>query len=159
MPQNFLVITKDAGFVHESFRNETNRIFWDFWSYETNPRNESFEHRKDSRILNFRLKYVYVVKIRGDSLDSLDSWKKAESCQKLSTKRIHDTGIWKLWSRIETNLFKSGFVIHDTVRIHVFTNLLYESRNLTNYNSVFVAWLQSWFFSRTILVLLILIYV
>ncbi len=42
------------------------------------------------------------------------------------------------------NLFKSGFVIHDTVRIHgftkqihVFTNLLYESRNLTFYIVVF----------------------
>jgi hypothetical protein len=33
------VFCKDAGFVYESFRNETNRIFWDFWSYKSNPQN------------------------------------------------------------------------------------------------------------------------
>ncbi len=33
---------KDAGFVHESLRIETNRIFWDFWSYES-KRIKSFE--------------------------------------------------------------------------------------------------------------------
>ncbi len=44
------ILTKDAGFVHESFRNETNRIFWDFFSYETNPRNEFFENCVTKRI-------------------------------------------------------------------------------------------------------------
>ena len=33
------VKTKDAGFVYESLQIETNQIFWDFWSYESNPRN------------------------------------------------------------------------------------------------------------------------
>jgi hypothetical protein len=54
---------------------------------------------------------------------------------------IHDTKRIRICqSRNETNLLKSGFVIHDTVRIHgfakrihVFTNLLYESRNLKKY--------------------------
>ncbi len=52
---------------------------------------------------------------------------------------IHDTKRIRIrQSRNETNLLKSGFVIHNTVRIHgfakrihVFTNLLYESRNLS----------------------------
>ena len=63
---------------------------------------------------------------------------------KCVTKRIRETNLLKIdWirdSRYKTNLLKSGFVIHDTVRIHgfakrihVFTNLLYESRNLKNY--------------------------
>jgi hypothetical protein len=38
----FSIYIKDAGFVHESLRIETNRIFWDFWSYES-KRIESFE--------------------------------------------------------------------------------------------------------------------
>jgi hypothetical protein len=44
------LITKDAGFVHESFQNETNQIFWDFWPYELNPRFESFKNRSTKRI-------------------------------------------------------------------------------------------------------------
>ncbi len=62
---------------------------------------------------------------------------------KCVTKRIRETNLLKIdWicdSQYETNLLKSGFVIHNTVRIHgfvkqihVFTNLLYESRNLRN---------------------------
>ena len=54
------------------------------------------------------------------------------------TKQIHNTGIWKLWSRIKTNLLEVRIRSHDTVRIHgfakqihVFTNLLYESRILS----------------------------
>ena len=53
---------------------------------------------------------------------------------------IHDTKRIRIRdSRYKTNLLKSGFVIHDTVRIHgfakrihVFTNLLYDSRILKN---------------------------
>ncbi len=47
---NELIISKDAGFVHESFRNETNRVIWDFWPYETNPQKESFENCVTKRI-------------------------------------------------------------------------------------------------------------
>jgi hypothetical protein len=59
-----------------------------------------------------------------------------ESTKRIFQKQIH-----------ETNLLKSGLVIHDTVRIHgfakrihVFTNLLYKSRNLTyfSHNKVLV---------------------
>ncbi len=84
---------KDAGFVHESFRNETNRVIGNFWSYKTNPRNESFEHR--------------------------------------STKRIHETNLLStlggLVSRIRIGTPR---VIINWLRIHVFTNLLYDSRIL-----------------------------
>ncbi len=40
---------KDAGFVYESFQNKTNWVIWNFWSYETNPWNESLEKRPTKR--------------------------------------------------------------------------------------------------------------
>jgi hypothetical protein len=36
--------------------------------------------------------------------------------------------------RYELNLFKSGFVTYESIRIHVFTNLLYDSRILRNFS-------------------------
>jgi hypothetical protein len=42
--------SKDAGFVYESLRIETNRVIWDFGLYETNPRNESFKNESTKRI-------------------------------------------------------------------------------------------------------------
>ena len=92
-------LSKDAGFVYESFRNETNRVIWNFFFTKrihetnlskTNPRNESFEHRSTKRIhetnlLNtiqiresesqgfVRIRKSIVLRIREDSLDSLDS--------------------------------------------------------------------------------------
>jgi hypothetical protein len=47
---NFLFIFKDAGFVYESFRNETNRVIWKKNFHETNPRNESFKNESMKRI-------------------------------------------------------------------------------------------------------------
>ena len=44
------IIIKDAGFVYESLRNETNRVIWDFCLHETNPRNESFKNESTKRI-------------------------------------------------------------------------------------------------------------
>jgi hypothetical protein len=85
-------------------RNEsTKRILWKL-RHETNPRNESFENQKDSRILNFHLKYVYVVKIRQDSLDSLKS----------VTKRIHETNLMKIASRNESTKRILWKVRHET---------------------------------------------
>ena len=43
-------IPKDAGFVYESFRIDTKQTFLTFFSYETNPRNESFENCVTKRI-------------------------------------------------------------------------------------------------------------
>ena len=65
---------------------------------------------------------------------------------------IHDTKRIRIRdSRYETNLLKSGFVIHDTVwihgfakRIHVFTNLLYESRILTRTPLFFPSRISLW---------------
>jgi hypothetical protein len=148
--------------MRDSYTNpsETNRIFWDFWSYETNPRNESFEHRCTKRIHETNLlntilgiresgpqdSYGFVV-----CLCSKDTWgfvgfigfvKKG----RILSKTVYETnpryGYLKtlVTNRNKTNFFKSGFVIHDTVRIHgfakrihVFTNLLYESRILSVY--------------------------
>ena len=69
---------KDAGFVHESFQNETNRIFWDFWSDKTNPQNESLENRPTKRIHDTNLsktclrnestKRIFKVRIRESRL-------------------------------------------------------------------------------------------
>ncbi len=58
--------------------------------------------------------------------DSLDSWKQVESFEN-----------WlDLWSRYKTNLFKSGFVIHDTNQIFLSPDLWpsnqYESMDLQN---------------------------
>ncbi len=50
MPWNKLINNKDAGFVYESLRIETNRVIWDFCLYETNPRNESFKNESTKRI-------------------------------------------------------------------------------------------------------------
>ncbi len=50
---------KDAGFVYESLRIETNRVIWDFCFYETNPRYESLRFgfaNLDSQICNFRIR-------------------------------------------------------------------------------------------------------
>ncbi len=44
------VNSRDAGFVHKSLRNETNRTFLTFFFHKTNPRNESFELRSTKRI-------------------------------------------------------------------------------------------------------------
>jgi hypothetical protein len=91
----------------------------------------------DSRISIFKDSFrAIVLRIRKDLLDS---WKQVESFENWLDS----------WSRYEPNLFKSGFVIHDTslfksgfvtyksIRIHgfakqfhVFTNLLYKSRIL-----------------------------
>jgi len=35
------IFSKDAGFVYETFRNETNRVIWEFFFSEMNPRYES----------------------------------------------------------------------------------------------------------------------
>jgi hypothetical protein len=49
------VLPKDAGFVYKSLQNDTNRVFWDFWPYESNPQYESFEKRYTKRIHNTNL--------------------------------------------------------------------------------------------------------
>ena len=85
------------------------RIFWKS-VYETNPRNESFENMKDSWSM-----------IRNESGFVNHEMKRIRICQ----------------SRNETNLFGVRIRDYDTKRIHgfakqihVFTNLLYESRIL-----------------------------
>jgi hypothetical protein len=118
-PRNFSENSKDAGFVHESLRNETNRVIWDFMPYETNPQNKSFENCVSKWIHETNL---LKIASRNESAKRifwkwLDSWStiRNESFQ----VRIRDP-------RYESNLFKSGFA----KRIHVFTNLLYDSRIL-----------------------------
>ena len=82
--ENTFEISKDAGFVYESLRNETNRVIWKKNFHETNPRNESLRFgfanpdsrirslriRKDSdsRISNFKDSFrAIVLRIRKDS--------------------------------------------------------------------------------------------
>ncbi len=96
---------------YESFRNETNRVIWDFWRHETNPRNESFERRRTKRIHETNLLktrgfanpnpkdlegfvYPIVLRIREDSLDSSNILKMAsrnESAKQIFWKWHHKT--------------------------------------------------------------------
>ncbi len=113
--------------MYESFLIKKNRVILKNKSSEMNPWNESlrfgvthpdlrvrqpgFIRFQDSQILIFKDSFCAIVlKIREDS------WKQVES---------FENG-WICGPRLETNLFKSGFVIHDT-------KLWYNSRNLTNY--------------------------
>ncbi len=111
------VLDKDAGFVHKSVRIDTKQTFFTFFFtkriHETgnskiSSRNESTKRviwRLDSRIrirdthcLGFVcLNYIYVLKIREDSKNSLDS---------LNLLKIG----WIRDPRFKMNLFKSGFV-------------------------------------------------
>jgi hypothetical protein len=80
---------KDAGFVYESLRIETNRIFWDLWSYETNPRNESLENRPMKRIHDTNLwkfgsrnestKRIFKVRIRESGFANPPAWIRKDS--------------------------------------------------------------------------------
>ncbi len=168
------------GFVYESFRNETNWVIWNFWSYETNPRNESLENRPTKRIHDtnlwktglrnestIRIFKVWIRKsgfasppawIRKDSFCAIVLrirevlWKQVESLENQSTKRIHEMNLLKTlrihdpriripFIRHKSNLFGVRIRSHDTVRIHgfakrihVFMNLLYDSRILIVYS-------------------------
>ena len=65
---------KDAGFVYESLRNETNRVIWEKNFHETNPRNVYLKkistnpnHDTGSLILSLRnesTKRIFKVRIR-----------------------------------------------------------------------------------------------
>ena len=80
-------LIKDAGFVYESLRNETNRVIWEFFFSETNPRYKSLRFgfaNPDSRIQSLRIRKdsdsqisifqdsfrAIVLRIRKDLLDS-----------------------------------------------------------------------------------------
>ncbi len=150
------LIFKDAGFVYESLRIETNRVIWDFCFHKTNARNESFRFgfaNLDSRIRSTRIRRDLDsrISIFKDSFcaivlrihrDSLDSWKQVKSFENwLDSWSRYEPNLFKYCDpRYELNLFKSGFVTYESIRIHgfakrihVFTNLLYESRILTNF--------------------------
>ncbi len=141
----FCLFRKDAGFVYESLRIETNRVIWDFCFHETNPRYESLRFgfaNPDSQIWNFRIRKdsdsrisifkdsfraivlrICWIRKNGRIFENwLDSWLTIQN--EYFKVRIRDP-------RYETNLFEVRIRSYDTVRIHVFTNLLYESRILT----------------------------
>ncbi len=109
----FWVLFKDAGIVYESFRNELSNLGIFFFQNESTNRifriwirkSPGFERIQDSRIWIFKDSFCAIVlRIREDLLDS---WKQAESFENWLDS----------WSRYKPNLFKSGFVIHDTNRI------------------------------------------
>jgi hypothetical protein len=98
---------KDAGFVHESFWNETNRIFWDFWSYEMNPRNESFEHRSTKRINETNLlntvgiresgsqdSYGFVVRLCSKDLWGFVGFVGFVKKGRILSKNVYETNPW-----------------------------------------------------------------
>ena len=125
---------RDAGFVHESFRNETNRIFWDFWSYEMNPRNESLENRPTKRIHNTNLWktglrnectiQIFKVWIRESGFASLPAW----ICKDLFCAIVLNlSGFVRIcWIRENrSNLWKFRSLIEST--IWIFKNRTHES--------------------------------
>jgi hypothetical protein len=65
---NSYVFSRDAGFVHESFRNETKRTFLTFFSYETNPRNKSYENCVTKQIRETNLLKARRIRIRGSRI-------------------------------------------------------------------------------------------
>jgi hypothetical protein len=69
---SFRVLNKDAGFVYESFRNETNRVIWEiFFPKRIHDTNLRIRKDSDSRISIFKdLFRAIVLRIRKDSLDS-----------------------------------------------------------------------------------------
>ncbi len=89
---------KDAGFVYESFWNETNRVIWEFFLSETNPQFESLRFgfaNLDSRIQSLRIhmdsdsqisifKDMFCAIVLRIRKDSLDSWKQVESFENLT---------------------------------------------------------------------------
>ncbi len=76
----------------------------------------------DSRISIFKDSFRAIVLRIGEDL--LDSWKQVESFENWLDS----------WSRYEPNLFKSGFVIHDTNRIFLSPDLWPTNR----YESMFL---------------------
>ncbi len=118
------------------------RIFWKL-RHKTNPQNKSFEHRRTKQIHETNLLktrgfenpnpkdsdgfvYPIVLRIRKDSLDSLDSsnlWKIASRNE--SMKRI----FWKLGH--ETNPRNESFENCVTKRIHK-SNLLKTDKSKRN---------------------------
>jgi hypothetical protein len=66
---------KDAGFVHESFQNKTNRVIWNFFFHKTNPQNDSFKNESTKRIHETNLsKKVYETNPQNESFEiSMDS--------------------------------------------------------------------------------------
>ncbi len=89
---------KDAGFVYESFRNKTNRVIWNFWSYEKNPQNESLGNRPTKRIHKTNLWktglqnestiQIFKVWIRESGIANLPAWIRKDSFRAI-VLRIH----------------------------------------------------------------------
>jgi hypothetical protein len=77
-------MSKDAGFVYKSFQNDTNRVIWNFWSYKTNPWNESLEIRPTKLIHETNLWKtglqnesgirIFKVRIRESGFANLPAW-------------------------------------------------------------------------------------
>jgi len=117
--------------MRESYTNPSELIQIEYFRnfvFPNGSTNESFENSMDLQIqsLGFEwiwacLKYVYVLRIRKDSLDL---WKQVKSFENQSTKRIHETNLLKTLRIRDPNrtFLESGFVI--TIR-----NKSMDSRN------------------------------
>ncbi len=135
------VLTKQLR-MRDSYTNpyESKRVIWDFCFHKTNPRNESLRFgfaNPDSRIQSTRIrkdsdsrisifKDLFCAIVLRIHKDLLDSWKQVKSLENWLDS----------WSRYEPNLFKLGFVIHDTNQIFLSPDLWptnrYESMDSRN---------------------------
>ena len=124
-------------------RNEsTKRIFWKL-RHETNPRNESFEHRSTKRIHETNLLKIdwiresgstgfvwirksIVLRIREDSLDSWDSSNLLKiASRNESAKRI----FWKWLDSWSTKRYESRIRDHETKRTFLESGFVITKRN------------------------------
>ncbi len=94
-------ITKDARIIYESFRKETNRVIWNFWSYKTNPQNKSLENRPtkqihDTNLLKKALRIesaiqIFKVWIRESGFASLPAWIRKDSFRAIVLRICQDS--------------------------------------------------------------------
>jgi hypothetical protein len=114
--------SKDAGFIYESFRNETNQIFWDFWPYKSNPQYESFKNRSTKRIHDTNLSKtglwnesairILKVGIRKSGFASPPAWIRMDSFHAIVLRICED--LLDSWKQAESFKNRSTKRIHNT---------------------------------------------
>jgi hypothetical protein len=124
-------LIKDAGFVYESLRNETNRVIWNFRSYETNPRNESLENRRTKRIHDTNLWKtglrnestirIFKVRIRESGFASPPAWIRKDSFRAIVLRIRKDS--WGFVGFVKTGRIFGKSVYETNPRNESFENM------------------------------------
>jgi hypothetical protein len=106
----------------------------DSWVRKSGFMRISDTHCNLSIVLRIRWIHLIFWKLAGFMLNDLNwTFLKLQICD----SNPHESFDFQICGlQTEMNLFKPGFVVNDLKQIHVFTNLLYESRNLSFYTIV-----------------------